>query len=118
VRVDREPHPEAVLTAEYRYSDTEDKHAGGCYNQAARSAPPTRTVSARSTAAKLEAAYRFPWFAAGTRAWAGPRSTAAPTRDASYSGVSALRQDTDRDHVVAAVAAHDRDRERLDQVHR
>jgi MtrB/PioB family decaheme-associated outer membrane protein len=84
------------INAEYRYQNNADDTPVVLYNQVAATTYSNQRVSRENNSAKLEASYRFPWAIQGLAGvgWtAVNRGSFTPT--ASYTGVSALREETD-----------------------
>jgi len=96
VRVVANPIEKLSLVGEYRYQNKEDDTPVVDYYRVGATAITNQTVSREVNYAKVEATYRFPYAIQGTAGvgWTSiDRGTFTPT--ASYSGVSALREDTD-----------------------
>ncbi|MCU0988968.1 MAG: MtrB/PioB family decaheme-associated outer membrane protein [Xanthomonadales bacterium] len=95
-RVVANPTRELSINAEYRYQNNSDETPIVLYNQVGATAFSNQRVSRENNSAKLEATYRFPWAVQGL---AGVGWTSVDrgsfTQSASYTGVSALREETD-----------------------
>jgi MtrB/PioB family decaheme-associated outer membrane protein len=95
-RVVANPIANLSINAEYRYQNNADETPIVLYNQVGTTSYSNQRVSRENNSAKLEAAYRFPWAIQGLAGvgWTSVnRGTFTPT--ASYTGVSALREETD-----------------------
>jgi MtrB/PioB family decaheme-associated outer membrane protein len=96
VRVVANPIAKLSLMGEYRYSNQEDETPIIPSGQIGTTTFTNQRVSREVNNAKLEATYRFPWALHGT---AGVGWTSIErgsyTTSASYTGISALREDTD-----------------------
>lgn len=95
VRVIANPIAKLSVVAEYRYTDNEDDTPLVAYNQVGTVRFTNQVTSRTRHDAKLEATYRFPWQLQGN---AGVGYTAIDRSyawTASYSGVSATRDETD-----------------------
>ena len=96
LRLIANPIANLSLNLEYRYQNNEDNTPVVAYNQIGTVSFTNQTVSREVNAAKLEATYRFPWAIRGLAGlgWTSvDRGAFTPT--ASYTGVSALREQTD-----------------------
>lgn len=96
VRVIANPVAKLSLVGEYRYSNQEDETTIAPYGQFGALTYSNQRIHREVSNGKLEATYRFPWSVQGTAGWrfeSIDRGTFTPT--ASYSGVSALREQTD-----------------------
>jgi MtrB/PioB family decaheme-associated outer membrane protein len=96
VRVVANPIAKLSLVGEYRYGNQEDETPVIPYGQLGTTASSNQRVSREVNNAKLEATYRFPWAIQGT-AGVGWNSIdrGSYTTSASYTGISALREETD-----------------------
>jgi MtrB/PioB family decaheme-associated outer membrane protein len=96
VRVIANPMAKLSLVGEYRYTNQEDDTTIAPYGQVGALTYSNQRVHREVNFGKLEATYRFPWAVQGTAGWSFEsidRGSFTPT--ASYSGVSALREETD-----------------------
>jgi MtrB/PioB family decaheme-associated outer membrane protein len=96
VRVLANPIAKLSLMGEYRYTNQEDDTSIVPFNQVGAVQYTNYRVHREVNQAKLEASYRFPWAIQGSAGWGFEsidRGSFTPT--ASYSGVSALREETD-----------------------
>jgi MtrB/PioB family decaheme-associated outer membrane protein len=96
IRVIANPIAKLSLVAEYRYANQEDDTPILPYGQFGPTTYSNQRVSREVNNAKLEATYRFPWALHGTAGlgWTSI-DRGSYTTSASYSGISALREDTD-----------------------
>jgi MtrB/PioB family decaheme-associated outer membrane protein len=96
VRVVANPIAKLSLVGEYRYANQDDDTPIVPYGQVGTTVYSNQRVSREVNDAKFEATYRFPWAIQGT-AGLGWKSIdrGSYTTSASYSGVSALREETD-----------------------
>jgi len=96
IRVVANPIAKLSLVGEYRYANQEDETPVLPYGQIGTTIYSNQRVSREVNNAKLEAAYRFPWAIQGT-AGVGWNSIdrGSYTTSASYTGISALREETD-----------------------
>jgi MtrB/PioB family decaheme-associated outer membrane protein len=95
VRLVANPIADLSLVAEYRYSDNDDKTPVVYYNQVGTTAFTNQTTSREVSAGKLEATYRFPWAIQGLAGVGFTSIDRDYTPTASYTGVSAVREETD-----------------------
>ncbi|HQR21016.1 MAG TPA: MtrB/PioB family decaheme-associated outer membrane protein [Burkholderiaceae bacterium] len=96
VRLVANPIANLSLNAEYRYQNNADDTPVVLYNQIGTTSYSNQRVSRENNSAKLEATYRFPWAIQGLAGvgWTSiDRGTF--TQSASYTGVSAMREQTD-----------------------
>jgi MtrB/PioB family decaheme-associated outer membrane protein len=96
VRVIANPIAKLSLVGEYRYANQEDDTSIVPYGQVGAVQYTNYRVHREVNNGRLEATYRFPWSVQGTAGWnfeSIDRGSFTPT--ASYSGVSALREETD-----------------------
>lgn len=96
IRVIATPIAKLSLVGEYRYHNREDKTPVVAYSQVGPTQYSNQRVSREVENAKLEASYRFPYAIQAT-AGLGYESIdrGSYTTSASYSGISALREETD-----------------------
>lgn len=95
VRVIANPIPKLSLVAEYRYTDNEDDTPLVAYNQVGTIRFTNQTTSRTRNDAKLEATYRFPWQLQGSAGVGYTTIDRSYAWTASYSGISATRDETD-----------------------
>jgi MtrB/PioB family decaheme-associated outer membrane protein len=96
VRVIANPMAKLSVVGEYRYANQEDDTTIAPYGQVGTITYSNQRVHREVNNGKLEATYRFPYAIQGTAGWGFEsidRGGFTPT--ASYSGVSALREETD-----------------------
>ena len=96
VRVIANPMAKLSVVGEYRYTNQEDDTTIAPYGQVGAITYSNQRVHREVNNGKLEATYRFPYAIQGTAGWGFEsinRGSFTPT--ASYSGVSALREETD-----------------------
>jgi MtrB/PioB family decaheme-associated outer membrane protein len=96
IRVVANPIAKLSLVGEYRYSNQEDDTPILPYGQVGTTVYSNQRVSREVNSAKLEATYRFPWAIQGTAGLGWTEiDRGSYTTSASYSGISALREETD-----------------------
>lgn len=95
VRVVANPIDKLSIVAEYRYTDSDDKTPIAEYNQVNALVYTNQAISREQNTAKLEASYRMPWSVMATAGVGYTSIDRSYTGTASYSGISALRAETD-----------------------
>ena len=95
VRVVVNPIAKLSIVGEYRYYDQEDDTPVVAYNQVATTSFTNQTNTREVNSGKLEATYRFPWAIQGMAGVGFTSIDRTYTPTASYSGISAQREDTD-----------------------
>jgi len=95
VRVVANPIAKLSLVGEYRYTDNEDDTPIVFYNQVGTLSFTNQVTSRTKHDAKLEATYRFPWQLQGTAGVGYTKIDRSFTSTASYSGISAQRDETE-----------------------
>jgi MtrB/PioB family decaheme-associated outer membrane protein len=95
IRVVVNPIAKLSIVGEYRYYDQEDNTPVVAYNQVGTTRFTNQTNSREVNSGKLEATYRFPWAIQGMAGIGFTSIDRTYTPTASYSGISAQRENTD-----------------------